>query len=89
MLFGKLGQKAADTLAMPKEVSMNLPRIVITGDIGIYICGYKALGDYTEKEVRLTCASGVISVTGERLMIKSIENEEIIINGHILSVNFM
>lgn len=89
MMFGKLGKRVAEALDIPKEVYLNLPRIIMTGNTELYLCGYKALNDYSEKEIRLISHDGVIAVAGENLVIKSIENEEIIISGSIISVNFM
>ena len=89
MLFGRLAEKTAEILAVPKEIALDLPRIVMTGDREFYCSGYRGLNDFSEEEVRLVSEKGIISVMGKGLVIKSIENEEIIISGTVLAVNFM
>lgn len=88
MLTDKLGKFAAEVLDAPKDVVMNLPKIVINGDSEVFCGAYKGLFEYTETGIKLSSAGRAVMVRGEKLMIKSIENEEIIICGKIKAVEF-
>jgi sporulation protein YqfC len=89
MISEKLGKMMSRTLDMPKDVVMDLPKIVLNGDLELVCGGYKGLYEYTENEIKLSAAGKTVCIKGMGLMIKTIENEEIIVSGRIISVEFL
>lgn len=89
MLSEKLGKFAAAALDAPKDVVMTLPKIVLNGDMEAFCGAYKGLLEYTETGIKLLAGGKTVLVTGEKLVIKTIENEEIIICGRIKGVEFL
>ena len=89
MLSEKIEAKTAEALDMPKDTALNLSKIVLNGREEMFCGGYKGIRLYTEKEIRFAAAGNIITVTGEGLMIKCIEEDEIRISGKIKSVEFI
>lgn len=89
MLSEKIKNSISESLDMPKDIVMDLPKLVLNGDIELFCSGYKALREYSEKEIKIISRGKVILVRGEKLAIKSIECEEIVINGKISAVEFI
>ena len=89
MLSEKLGKFAANVLDAPEDVVMNMPKIVLNGDIEVFCGAYKGLLEYSDTGIKLSAGGKTIFVSGRELMIKSIENEEIIISGRIKGVEFL
>lgn len=89
----KWGQKVrrmlTNTIDLPQDVMMNLPRITMIGQIHIYIENHRGLVSFSEQEVRLQLEQGQLSIMGEGLIIKTILPEEILLEGVIGSVNYL
>ena len=89
----KWGQKVrrmlTNTIDLPQDVMMNLPRITMIGQIHIYIENHRGLVAFSEQEVRLQLEQGQLSIMGEGLIIKTILPEEILLEGVIGSVNYL
>ncbi len=83
MLKDKIKKAAIDVADIPKEVATSLPKLVIMGNEELFCGGYKIIREYSENEVRLSTGRQIISIKGEDLNIKSIENEEIVVHGKI------
>lgn len=81
-------ESIADKLDFPKDAILNIPKTVITGDCEILVENYKGIAEYTTQSVRLGTGSGIICITGEKLLIKSISTDDIILSGIIKSVEF-
>ena len=78
-----------NTIDLPQDVMMNLPRITMIGQIHIYIENHRGLVSFSEQEVRLQLEQGQLSIMGEGLIIKTILPEEILLEGVIGSVNYL
>lgn len=77
-----------DKIGIPKDISLDLPRITASGNREIYIENYKSLIAYDSSEIIIGNKKFRVSVTGEKMEIKSIRRDDIVIFGQILHVDF-
>ena len=82
-------QTVAETLELPKEIVLNMPRLTMVGNNDLVIENYKGIIEYEDGRVRINTGIGVVKITGDRLLIKEITSEDIIISGVILSLEFL
>lgn len=85
----KLKQMLTNTIDLPKDVMMDLPRITIIGQLHIYIENHRGLAAFSENEIRLLLSQGQLLIKGEAFVIKAILPEEILLEGVIDSVAFI
>jgi len=85
----KMRQLLANTIDLPKDVMLDLPRITMIGQLHIYIENHRGLVTFTENEIRLALSQGQLSIKGNQFVIKTILPEEILIEGTIHSVAFI
>ena len=76
-------------LALPKELVLNLPHVVMTGRGEIIVENYKNLIEYSDTHIRINTNSGILRVEGERLTLKQITSESIAVNGDIFKLEFL
>jgi len=76
-------EKMTDLLSLPKEIALNLPLILATGRGEINIENYKNLVEFTDTKIRINTAAGTLSIEGEKLNLKQITTEHILITGKI------
>jgi sporulation protein YqfC len=88
MAGGKTGflNHISDLMELPKDVILNVPKVVILGNIQVLIENHSGIIEYTLESVKVNSPIGIIEVKGSRLAIKSIVEEEIIIDGTIDAV---
>ncbi|MGI6485081.1 MAG: sporulation protein YqfC [Tepidanaerobacteraceae bacterium] len=84
----ELRRRMSDMLDLPRDIVLNLPRIVITGRLAVFIENHKGIVEYSPEVVRINTAIGVIAVKGQRLFIKSILSDEITVEGEIQTIQF-
>ena len=77
----KLSEFIADTMRMPKDVVMDLPRVSVCGDREIYIENHKGHVEYTDSDIRIKMRGGIMRVSGVSLRIIVMEYDRIVING--------
>lgn len=82
-------EKIIDALDLPKDIVLDLPRMVLTGNRELYIENYRGIVEYTDTLIRLNTSANMIKVTGEGLNIKHIASEEITLSGKIKCMEFI
>lgn len=82
----KIKQKIKETLEMPAEVIMNSPKVVLDSNLNVWIENYLGIIEYSDSAVKVNTSDFIIKITGERLLIDFITNEDLSISGKILSV---
>jgi sporulation protein YqfC len=82
----KVRTKISDVTELPYELVLNLPKITIIGDMQVAIENHKGIVEYENDVIRINSSIGMIKITGDKLTIKNIMAEEIIIFGSILMV---
>ncbi|MDY3972311.1 MAG: sporulation protein YqfC [Hominilimicola sp.] len=84
----RISERAADAWGVPKDVIMNIPRLTISGDKEIYIENHKGILEYTDTEIRISTAMGIVRVCGKNLVIDRIRLEDIVISGCFSRVEY-
>lgn len=84
----KFREWAAETLGMPKDVIMDLPRISICGDRELYIENHKGILTYTDTELRIKMKDGIMDIFGSGLRIILLELDRMVINGVFEAVEY-
>ncbi|NQD66846.1 sporulation protein YqfC [Bacillus haikouensis] len=77
------------TMDLPEDVMMDLPRVTMIGQIHIYIENHRGLLTFTDQEVRLLLKQGQLLIKGEQFVIKMILPEEILLQGKIVEVTYL
>lgn len=85
----KLKEKVTEILELPKEIVLNVPRLTMVGNGNLLIENYKGIIEYDDKRVRVNTGVGIIKIQGERLAIKEITSEDIMIDGEIQAFEFL
>lgn len=82
-------EKIANALELPKEIVLNLPKIILLGNKSVVIQNYKGVFLFEDDTVKINTCSGIVAVHGRKLMITEINTEDLYIEGRIKSVEFM
>lgn len=85
----RLRKVIADVLDLPQDVTMEMPRITMIGQIQMYIENHRGVLQFNEKELRLLLTKGQLLVKGEGLVIRAILPEEVLIAGEISHVQYI
>jgi sporulation protein YqfC len=85
----KLKEKITEILELPKEIVLNMPKLTMLGNGDLIIENYKGIVEYEDNRIRINTNSGIIKVTGDRMLIKEITSEDIMIYGEINSLEFL
>lgn len=75
-----------DLTDFPRDVVMNLPHIVVIGNLEVDLENFNGLLEYTSEKIRVGTSMGIVLFTGSNLEIKMISQNEIIITGRINSI---
>ncbi|HZH62934.1 MAG TPA: sporulation protein YqfC [Metabacillus sp.] len=78
-----------NTIELPPDVMMDLPRITMVGQLHIYIENHRGLLKFTDTELRLLLKQGQLLIKGEAFVIKTILPEEILLEGKIVQVLYL
>lgn len=78
-----------NTMELPADVMMDLPRITMIGQIHIYIENHRGLLTFSDTELRLLLKQGQLLVKGDSFVIKTILPEEILLEGKINQVMYL
>ncbi len=83
----RLKHKFSDFLEIPSDVMLDLPKIVLVGDIQVFIENHRGIVEYTSEVVRVIVGEGEIGIMGQGLSIRNISGDEIIVEGKIKSLS--
>lgn len=78
-----------DALELPLDVALDLPKIVLIGNIKINITNHKGIIEYTNDLIRINSKIGMIKIIGKSLEIKNVLMEEITVSGSIENVEII
>ena len=78
-----------DVLELPHDMVLNLPRVTMVGNIQLTLENHRGVLLYTSQCIRVAVDKGELAVTGQNLQIRSILQEEIVIDGIIGDVAYV
>ena len=82
-------EQITDLLSLPKEVVLNLPQIVLTGNGEVNIENYKSIIEYTENRIRVNTSSGILLIEGYGLTLGQITAEYVTATGTIVKLEYL
>ena len=82
----KIYKKISDILDMPKEVTLNYPKITVLGEESVEVENHKGLLELSQSVIRLNTSMYLLKITGENLDIKSITGDDVEIIGKITGI---
>lgn len=84
----KLREKLSNTFELPKDIVLDVSKVIIIGTGQITVENHKGIIEYSEDLIRINTGSGIMKLCGKNLTIKMILQEEITITGDITSIEF-
>ncbi len=82
-------EKFINMLDIPEEVVFNTPLVTILGNNEVSIENYKGIIEYGDEKIRINSSIGQIKIEGEKLSLKQIATEKIIIVGCIYNIGYI
>ncbi len=84
----RLRQKIANLLELPSDVVLDLPRVVLVGNVQAVIENHRGLIEYSPGLVRVGLDAGQLVLTGENLVIGTVGAEDMIVLGRIIGLEY-
>ncbi|MCG8403533.1 MAG: sporulation protein YqfC [Firmicutes bacterium] len=78
----------SDYLELPGDIMLDLPKIVLVGNLQLFIENHRGIQEYKPQLVRVVVNDNVVEVTGENLTLRNILPDEICVEGQILTLTF-
>ena len=73
---------------IPEDIIFDVPRLTIFNNTEMRIENYKNILEYEEDKISLACNDKFINISGQKLNITIITDDEISIKGEILTIGF-
>jgi len=84
----KFKRQFSEILEIPGDVLLDLPKIVLVGNIQLLIENHRGILEYTADTVRVSIGEGEVAVKGENLMLRNLLPGELYVEGKIQSLSF-
>jgi len=88
MPISKVKEKMANTLSLPKEIALDFPILTATGRGEVSIENHKSLLEFTDARICIRTKDGTITIEGERLILRQVTSENLLIDGRISGILF-
>ena len=79
--------KINNMLDLPKEISQELPKIIIIGFDEIFVENYQGVLEYEDFYIKLNTKIGTVNINGIGLKLEKITEENLKIRGKVSSIN--
>ncbi|MGE5584949.1 MAG: sporulation protein YqfC [Bacillota bacterium] len=86
-MTGRMEERLADLFEIPKNVLLDMPRLVLVGNVQLVVENHQGILEYRQQVVRLATSRGEIAVEGKGLSIARITRAEVTIEGHIQRIS--
>ena len=83
----KIKKRFMDIGDLPRELVTNHSRMVLLGNSEFMIENYNGIIEYEVNKIRVSTASGVISIIGNDLTISELDNDELLVSGLIKNID--
>jgi sporulation protein YqfC len=84
----KIREKLSNTFELPKDIMLDVSKVIIIGTGQITIENHKGIVEYSEELIRINTGNCIMKLYGRKLAIKTIFQEEITIVGEITNIEF-
>lgn len=84
-----LRARAAQALDLPADALGGLPHLSLLGDRELLVENHRGILAYDTGEIQVGAGTLVIRVRGEDLVLRAMSAPEVLITGHILSVELI
>lgn len=84
----RVKQRLANILDIPKDVMLDLPKLVLVGNVQVFLENHSGIIEYTSNIIRAQTNVGEIRIEGKNLSLKNILPDEIVVEGTIYSLSF-
>ncbi|MCL2336463.1 MAG: sporulation protein YqfC [Firmicutes bacterium] len=81
-------KRFSDYLELPEDIALDLPKIVLIGNLQVFIENHRGIQEYNPRLVRVVVNDKVVEVAGEGLTLRNILTDEICVEGRISSLSF-
>jgi len=85
----KIKRQFSEFLEIPGDVMLDLPKIVLVGNIKIFIENHRGILEYTTEKVRVNVMEDEVTITGENLLLRNVLPDELCVEGKIKSISFL
>lgn len=85
----RLKRQMSDMLEIPSDIILDLPKVVLVGDLQVFIENHRGIVEYSAESVRVNVGDYEVAVSGEGLLLRNILPDEICLEGRIKSVQFI
>ncbi|MGE5580624.1 MAG: YabP/YqfC family sporulation protein [Bacillota bacterium] len=85
-MLRRLRQELSEILELPLDVSLDLPKVTIVGDLGVLIQNHRGLIQYSPEKIVIGVGKGQIAILGRSLQIEEVSKEDMIVRGSLGSV---
>ncbi|MCR1933848.1 sporulation protein YqfC [Clostridium tepidum] len=86
--FYNARETVADKLDLPRDIILNQPKIIVTGNDEITIENHRGVVVFEEKIVKINSGSGLISIYGENFKILFMGGRTITLGGKFKSIEY-
>ena len=81
-------ERAVEVMGLPIETESSILKVTLLGHRRALIENHKGVYAYTEKGITLTGPEGLVSVYGNDLEIRELDNERMLVDGYITGVTY-
>lgn len=90
-LLSKIKAKAellADRLDLPTDAALGMTKLTVFGRRKLLVENHKGISSYETEHIMLDCVNTKLSVRGNNLMLTAMDENDMIISGSLLSIEF-
>ena len=78
----------ADTLELPEDVVVGLPRVIITGRDSLFLENPGSITDFSGSRLKLKYSGGFLEIKGRDLAMPLLRRDALTVEGEISSLTF-
>lgn len=82
----RIKKRFVDIGDLPSELVTNHSRMILIGNSEFRLENYNGIIEYEVNKIRVSTASGVISIIGNDLTISELDNDELLVSGLIKNI---
>ncbi|MCL2387735.1 MAG: sporulation protein YqfC [Defluviitaleaceae bacterium] len=81
-------ERMTGLLALPKEIALDLPVVMATGRGEVNVENYKSILEFTDERIKVNTKDGAMTIEGERLKLRQVTTENVLISGRITGIKY-